>query len=515
MKRTFFLSAWLLILTVQIGWGQIPQLISYQAVLTDTSGKAVPDGVYNLTFKLYDSAGTELWSENHPAVSVSKGVFNVIFGSVNPVNLPFDKPYKLGVTVGAGPELPRIPLTAAAYSLNARSIADGAVTSSKIPSGQVVKSLNSLKDDVTLAPGSNVTITPSGNTLTISVTGGTGDGHSLDAADGSPTDVVFVDNEGLVGIGTKTPSEKVDVIGNLKSTGTIDATGMSSKIRFHYDTLGDLPSASTYHGMFAHVHAEGKAYFAHAGQWLPLANETHTHSKLVASDGTPDPALSVDANGNVGIGTTPSAKLHLQDGSVLFAGTTGTTPTSGAGARMMWIPDKRAFRAGEAAGNQWDASNVGNHSFAVGFSTKANGGYSTAMGFATTASEQGSTAMGGNTTASAPFSTAMGDNTMASGQGSTAMGNGSIASGNASAAIGGGTLSAGYHVTRWGADNGAVFRHIKGERHGHGIHPIRQRKGLKTEGCNHSRPLVGGPETRDLIGQLAIRLRIGKRDRTR
>ena len=39
-----------------------------------------------------------------------------------------------------------------------------------------------------------------------------------------------------------------------------------------YSTLGDLPSASTYHGMFAHVHSTGKGYFAHAGNWIELTN---------------------------------------------------------------------------------------------------------------------------------------------------------------------------------------------------------------------------------------------------
>ena len=39
-----------------------------------------------------------------------------------------------------------------------------------------------------------------------------------------------------------------------------------------YSTTGDLPSASTYHGMFAHVHGTGKGYFAHNGSWVPLAN---------------------------------------------------------------------------------------------------------------------------------------------------------------------------------------------------------------------------------------------------
>ena len=39
-----------------------------------------------------------------------------------------------------------------------------------------------------------------------------------------------------------------------------------------YSALSDLPSASTYHGMFAHVHSTNKAYYAHNGSWVPLAN---------------------------------------------------------------------------------------------------------------------------------------------------------------------------------------------------------------------------------------------------
>jgi|11BtaG_2_1085332.scaffolds.fasta_scaffold00329_2 hypothetical protein len=41
-----------------------------------------------------------------------------------------------------------------------------------------------------------------------------------------------------------------------------------------YSTEGDLPSASTYHGMFAHVHGTGAGYFAHSGSWVRLANQS-------------------------------------------------------------------------------------------------------------------------------------------------------------------------------------------------------------------------------------------------
>lgn len=41
-----------------------------------------------------------------------------------------------------------------------------------------------------------------------------------------------------------------------------------------YSTEGDLPSASTYHGMFAHVHGTGKGYFAHGGSWHKLLDQS-------------------------------------------------------------------------------------------------------------------------------------------------------------------------------------------------------------------------------------------------
>ena len=62
-------------------------------------------------------------------------------------------------------------------------------------------------------------------------------------------------------------------VDNISSTtGTIEMRGQSSKLRFHYDQLSDLPSASDWHGMFAHVHATGAAYYAHGGVWVELAN---------------------------------------------------------------------------------------------------------------------------------------------------------------------------------------------------------------------------------------------------
>jgi type 1 fimbria pilin len=63
MTKLVFLIMLGLLLTSLSAYSQMPKTISYQGVLTDTSNNPVPDGNYNLTFKLYDvqTGGTALW----------------------------------------------------------------------------------------------------------------------------------------------------------------------------------------------------------------------------------------------------------------------------------------------------------------------------------------------------------------------------------------------------------------------------------------------------------------------
>ena len=149
-------------------------------------------------------------------------------------------------------------------------------------------------------------------------------------------------------------------------------------------------------------------------------------------------------SGNVGIGTTiPKARLHVADSAVLFTGFVSVPPTtnfgppaSGAGTRMMWYPQKGAFRVGNVEDARWDKDFIGRVSFASGFNTKASGEFSTSMGSSTTASGEVSTSLGSNTTASGFASTSMGFSTTASGGVSTSMGDGTAARAYASMALG-------------------------------------------------------------------------------
>ena len=54
----------------------------------------------------------------------------------------------------------------------------------------------------------------------------------------------------------------------------------------NFAALADLQavSASTYHGMFAHVHAEGHGYFAHAGAWTQLLDTGSSIGELADVD---------------------------------------------------------------------------------------------------------------------------------------------------------------------------------------------------------------------------------------
>lgn len=157
----------------------------------------------------------------------------------------------------------------------------------------------------------------------------------------------------------------------------------------------------------------------------------------------------------VGIGTSgPEFKLTLEDdGGILAKGTLGsgaTLSTSGEGARLIWYPRKAAFRAGSVSTSEWADANIGDHSTAMGYNTKASGSTSTAMGYTTTASGSFCTAMGLFTEASNNQSTAMGEYTTASGSASTAMGSGTTASGVNSTAMGGSTTASGNSATAMG-----------------------------------------------------------------
>lgn len=117
--RLFLLAA-LLLISAHITTLQAQAKLSIQGILKKIDGTALADGSYNLKFRIYaDSlAGTALWTEIQE-VELNGGVYSAVLGTINPLNVPFDQPYYVGVAIGTAAEmLPRIPLTSAPYALS-------------------------------------------------------------------------------------------------------------------------------------------------------------------------------------------------------------------------------------------------------------------------------------------------------------------------------------------------------------------------------------------------------------
>jgi hypothetical protein len=244
---------------------------TYQGRLN--AGGTPASGDYDLSFAVYDadSAGNLVAGPitNSP-VAVSNGLFTVTLEFGAGVFTGDPRWLEIAVaTAGSGafetlsPRQSLLPTPYAIFAANA----------SNVISGSAVKSLNALTDDVTLAAGANVTITPSGNTLTIDSAGAGGSGiWNLNGAD-----TYF--NTGNVGLGTISPASKL----------TLSVSGYGFE---HTDGTRRL-----------------NTYVSTSGGWLgTLSNDPLNF--FVNGGGS---ALTVTTGNKVGIGTTtPAAKLTVR-----------------------------------------------------------------------------------------------------------------------------------------------------------------------------------------------------------
>ena len=97
-----------------------------------------------------------------------------------------------------------------------------------------------------------------------------------------------------------------------------------------YAELADLPSAADNHGMFAHVHATGKAYYAHAGAWIELANQADINSIADISELTDTTNLLFDGAYS-SLTSPPTIPALLTDLGITDGDATQILTTDGAG----------------------------------------------------------------------------------------------------------------------------------------------------------------------------------------
>ena len=102
--RKMLLVVLFALLVVSAVHAQVPEVISFQGKLVESG--TPPTGTRNIEFKLYDvvTGGTALWTENHVAVPVTAGLFNVELGggtSFASMGVDFSEQYWIGIRVAA------------------------------------------------------------------------------------------------------------------------------------------------------------------------------------------------------------------------------------------------------------------------------------------------------------------------------------------------------------------------------------------------------------------------------
>lgn len=157
--------------------------------------------------------------------------------------------------------------------------------------------------------------------------GGGGSGIALTdlsvGTEGTPAGNGLIAYNNSTGAFSYTPA----VLNGLTATGDVDFGANKILYANVYTNLSDLPSASSYHGMFAHVHTTGKGYYAHAGNWVELANNSQLNL-----DGLSDVSTSGVTSGQVlkynGTSWAPAADASGSSGIALSDISVGSEATA-------------------------------------------------------------------------------------------------------------------------------------------------------------------------------------------
>jgi len=153
------------------------------------------------------------------------------------------------------------------------------------------------------------------------------DGHSLNAADGSPVDALFVNNDGKVGIGTTTPEATLQVLPN--QGGPTPGEGIR--------VMGTSPGVAN-QSYLSFSNSVGTA-IGYVGDGSG-GDDSVFLASYIGDAALATPAgrvLTATASGNVGIGTTtPIARLDVRGGAMLVE-------NLGDQADLLWLASERSW----------------------------------------------------------------------------------------------------------------------------------------------------------------------------
>ncbi len=220
---------------------------------------------------------------------------------------------------------------------------------------------------------------------------------------------------GKIGVGTRLPLGRFDInVGNWDFNLPKISFTINPDVNYTNNPQMRLYRSTGYYASMPDDRYESFSWFIEGGQttggeygtlefragYTPKLAGGEEYRNIIGVE-TPTTRMTLLSNGNVGINETqPTTKLQVKDGTVLFNGNTGDTPTDwsgnqlGAGTRFMWVPGRAALRAGvlenlATFGSFWDDNNIGDYSQAFGLNCAAFNSYSVAFGKHSTAGVAG------------------------------------------------------------------------------------------------------------------------------
>ena len=228
LGTAFFVSVSILFGAYTFASAQANAQLNYQGKLTDATNLAVPDGTYNMAFRLYTTSvsatTTNIWEEVRTGgnrVTVTKGLFSVMLGSVTafPASFNWNQSLYLGVEIG---------------SSTVTAVWDGEMSPRKIlgtvPAAFTAQRLDGLASTSFVRTDATSTIAlSSAQTLLTLNQSGAGDILSLQAGGVARFTVA---TSGNIGVGTSSPFTRLSVVGDaylgsLTATGTITTTNIT------------------------------------------------------------------------------------------------------------------------------------------------------------------------------------------------------------------------------------------------------------------------------------------------
>jgi len=345
----------------QTSTSAVPNLIAYQGRVSNSSGTLVGAGTpvnRQVIFRIWghqsnSTVGDLLYSEQQ-TVTISEGEFSVLIGQGSAVSgtpLGYSETAKgpstvtlastnvfggalryLGVTIDDGttaadPEIsPRQQLVTSAYAMRAKYAesvgSNGNSTLSVTDAGNIgigqsspgfpLNFASSLGDKISLwgNSGDHYGLGIQTNLLQIHTSASVADVAFGYGTSASMTETMRIKGNGNVGIGTSSPSAKLDVNGifNVFDGGTktypggISSESNSQTVSFGLNDTRFGTQTTSQPGGYLRIDARGTTSGGQLFQFL-------TRAAGVAS---PSTSMVIDASGNVGVGlTSPTVKLHV------------------------------------------------------------------------------------------------------------------------------------------------------------------------------------------------------------